>query len=173
MMATVEQLETKIADLEALLLKHAWRHEATASPDPLTAASSGPVHARYTNAEAIAAVEGEPTLDLSGTLSMAGDTNFVLLSSGGDRIFQFDTKDYFAYQTSTNTWTFFIASLDIFSIDATGLLVNNIDERLSGAGVTIETVPIKDGEVDGIDISAQLPHESYIPFGSGDQTFLP
>jgi hypothetical protein len=69
----------------------------------------------YTDAEAIAAVEGEATLDLAGDVTIA---NLKSLS------------------------------------------VNTINETTAGSGVTIDSVLLKDGLVDGIDVAAR-DHAKY------------
>jgi len=72
-------------------------------------------HAKYTDAEAITAVEGEATLDLAGDVTIAA------------------TKS---------------------------LATDTINEKTTAAGVTIDSVVLKDGLVDGVDVAAR-DHAKY------------
>jgi len=88
-----------------------------------------------------------------GTLYV-GDANFELYIEAGGPVIIFDTGfDFLGYVRASNYFTFVIGGVEYLRISAAGLLVDNINELVGAAGVTIETVLIKDGLVDGIDVS--------------------
>jgi len=83
-----------------------------------------------------------------------GDLNFELYLEAGGPVIIFDAAlDFLGYVRASNYFTFVIGGTEYLRISAAGLLVDNINELVLNAGVTIETVLIKDGLVDGIDVS--------------------
>jgi len=96
----------------------------------------------YTDAEAIAAVEGEATLNLSGIVTLANDLNM-----GGYDI-NFDAPDDFIdYKASaTKHYAFYLGGIEQARITVLRtLLIDTIGELTAAAGVTIDGVLLKDG----------------------------
>ncbi len=84
-----------------------------------------------------------------------GDANNSITLEAGGPIWTVDTgTDFLGYVRASNYFTFVIGGVEYFRVTATGLLVDTIGELTGDAGVTIETVLIKDGLVDGVDVSA-------------------
>jgi len=96
----------------------------------------------------------------------AGTADVSFLISGGDPYLYGDytDKDYIRYDTAIDRWYFYIANTEIARITkgagASGslnvnsdIMADTINEHTDNTGVTIDTVLIKDGNVDGRDVS--------------------
>ncbi len=112
-------------------------------------------HAKYTNNEAIAAIEGEATLALDGAITeIHGDANFTLSISGGNPGMDVGAQDWWEYNRASDYFSWFINNTERARLSAAGLLADTITELHGAAGVTVEGVLVKDGLVDGIDVAA-------------------
>jgi hypothetical protein len=96
----------------------------------------------------------------------AGTADISFLVSGGDPYLYGDyaDEDYIRYDTANDRWYFYIANTEIARITkgagASGTLrvnseikADTINEYTLNSGVTVDTVLIKDGSVDGRDVS--------------------
>ena len=78
-------------------------HTAFTASDHTTIGDSAPHHAKYTDLEAIAAVEGEATLALDGAITeIHGDANFTLSIVSSNPRITFDSGDYLEYNRAAN-----------------------------------------------------------------------
>jgi len=84
-----------------------------------------------------------------------GDTDFELAMNGGNPNLFFDTTDadMLWYERNSDTFNFYIANTPAASVKATGLYVDHILEVTGDHGVNIDSVLVKDGLVDGVDVS--------------------
>jgi len=92
--------------------------------------------------------------------AIAESRNAIMIWDGGKLYGDVSDNDYMAYNQVNERWFFVIANNVKAYLDAAGWKVNQIDEYTAEAGVTIETVLIKDGEVDGTDISVHVVNAS-------------
>jgi hypothetical protein len=159
-------------------------------------------HAKYLDSEAIAAVEGELTLVLAGDVTIDGAKSLsvdvinekdaaagvtidgVLLKdsaiAGGAVPATHSGTAHHTKYTDAEAVTAVEAELtlvlagDVTIDGAKTLKVDVIDEKDAAAGVTIDSVLLKDGLVDGIDVAARDHARSHDHSVSGDgQTLQP
>lgn len=125
-------------------------------------------HTKYTDAEAVAAVEAEDPLDLAGDVNI-GDVDFRLaLEAFGPTIWfenagNIITGSYLYFLRASNLLELIIAGGSIFTFQAAvlaftplarfglGIEADTIDEVTPTAGVTVDGLVIKDGGIHDAD----------------------
>ena len=108
---------------------------------------------------------GDIMMLASGDTLAINDVNFALAISAGNPTITFDTNDYAEYNRAGNYFTWVIANTEYLRLTASDLKIDVINELVGAAGVTIEGVLLKDGDV-GIGTSSpqsNLHIESGVP----------
>jgi len=82
-------------------------------------------HAKYTDLEAIAAIEGEASLALDGAITeIHGDANFTLSIVASNPRLTVDANDYFHFVRASNYFEWVIGSTQALYLNATGVIID-------------------------------------------------
>ncbi|KKL16649.1 hypothetical protein LCGC14_2493450, partial [marine sediment metagenome] len=108
--------------------------------------SNNEIDLAYLDADAIAAVEGEGTLDLTGEVTIASTKSLTLKTDGSSGGVKFGSSgDVILYRGASNK--LYLGTGDSLRLVSGTLEVDTIAEVASGGGVTIDGQLIKDGSV--------------------------
>ena len=97
-----------------------------------------------------------------GNDEMTVDNEFYITAIFEAPYFNFDNGDYWAYSRALNEWDWRVATASIAKLNATAFEVDAINELTTDAGVTVDSVELKDGQITTTGTGASfIGHEDY------------